>query len=60
MSAATVAGTLDVRPTVDNAEIADVVVAAGSVIEEDVSPGAPVIARSGQVEKEGRGGERDD
>ena len=38
----------------------DAWIAAGSVITEDVPPGALAIARSKQVNKEGRGGKRND
>jgi len=56
----------NVRTGVDNAFVAPVTIgddawiAAGSVITEDVPPGALAIARSRQVNKEGRGGKRDD
>ncbi len=56
----------DVRTGVDNTFVAPVTVgddawiAAGSVITEDVPPGALAIARSKQLNKEGRGGKRDD
>jgi bifunctional UDP-N-acetylglucosamine pyrophosphorylase / glucosamine-1-phosphate N-acetyltransferase len=56
----------NVRTGVDNAFVApvsigdDAWIAAGSVITEDVPPGALAIARSKQVNKEGRGGKRDD
>ena len=55
----------NVRTGVDNAFVAPVTVgddawiAAGSVITEDVPPGALAIARAKQVNKEGRGGKRD-
>jgi len=55
-----------VRTGVDNAFVAPVTIgddawiAAGSVITEDVPPGALAIARARQVNKEGRGGRRDD
>lgn len=55
-----------VRTGVDNAFVAPVTIgddawiAAGSVITEDVPPGALAIARAKQVNKEGRGGRRDD
>jgi bifunctional UDP-N-acetylglucosamine pyrophosphorylase/glucosamine-1-phosphate N-acetyltransferase len=51
---------------VDNAFVAPVTIgddawiAAGSVITEDVPPNALAIARARQVNKEGRGGNRDD
>jgi bifunctional UDP-N-acetylglucosamine pyrophosphorylase/glucosamine-1-phosphate N-acetyltransferase len=51
---------------VDNAFVAPVMVGdyawigAGSVITDDVPPGALAIARSRQVNKEGRGGKRND
>src|SRR5262249_27282586 len=38
----------------------DAWIAAGSVITEDVPPGALAIARAQQVNKEGRGGKRND
>ena len=56
----------NVRTGVDNAFVAPVTIgddawiAAGSVITEDVPPGALAIARSKQLNKEGRGGKRDD
>ncbi|HUF00808.1 MAG TPA: bifunctional UDP-N-acetylglucosamine diphosphorylase/glucosamine-1-phosphate N-acetyltransferase GlmU [Gaiellaceae bacterium] len=56
----------DVRTGVDNAFVAPVSIgdnawiAAGSVITEDVPPGALAIARAHQVVKEGRGGKRHD
>ena len=56
----------NVRTGVDNAFVApveigdDAWIAAGSVITEDVPPGALAIARAKQVNKEGRGGERND
>jgi bifunctional UDP-N-acetylglucosamine pyrophosphorylase/glucosamine-1-phosphate N-acetyltransferase len=56
----------NVRTGVDNAFVApvsigdDAWIAAGSVITEDVPPGALAIARAKQVNKEGRGGERHD
>ena len=56
----------NVRTGVDNAFVApvsigdDVWIAAGSVITEDVPPGSLAIARAKQVNKEGRGGKRDD
>jgi bifunctional UDP-N-acetylglucosamine pyrophosphorylase/glucosamine-1-phosphate N-acetyltransferase len=56
----------NVRTGVDNAFVAPVTIgddawiAAGSVITEDVPAGALAIARSRQVNKEGRGGERND
>lgn len=56
----------NVRTGVDNAFVApvsigdDVWIAAGSVITEDVPPGSLAIARAKQVNKEGRGGRRDD
>ena len=56
----------NVRTGVDNTFIApvsigdDAWIAAGSVITEDVPPGALAIARAMQVNKEGRGGNRDD
>jgi bifunctional UDP-N-acetylglucosamine pyrophosphorylase/glucosamine-1-phosphate N-acetyltransferase len=55
----------NVRTGVDNAFVAPVTIgddawtAAGSVITEDVPPGALAIARSRQVNKEGRGGKHD-
>jgi bifunctional UDP-N-acetylglucosamine pyrophosphorylase/glucosamine-1-phosphate N-acetyltransferase len=55
-----------VRTGVDNAFVAPVTIgddawiAAGSVITEDVPPNALAIARARQVNKEGRGGRRDD
>ncbi|HET8969219.1 MAG TPA: bifunctional UDP-N-acetylglucosamine diphosphorylase/glucosamine-1-phosphate N-acetyltransferase GlmU [Gaiellaceae bacterium] len=54
----------NVRTGVDNAFVApvsigdDAWIAAGSVITEDVPPGALAIARAKQVTKEGRGGKR--
>ena len=54
----------NVRTGVDNAFVApvsvgdDAWIAAGSVITEDVPPGALAIARAKQVNKEGRGGKR--
>ena len=54
----------NVRTGVDNAFVAPVTIgddawiAAGSVITEDVPPGALAIARAKQVNKEGRGGKR--
>ena len=54
----------NVRTGVDNAFVApvsigdDAWIAAGSVITEDVPPGALAIARAQQVNKEGRGGKR--
>jgi bifunctional UDP-N-acetylglucosamine pyrophosphorylase / glucosamine-1-phosphate N-acetyltransferase len=56
----------NVRTGVDNAFVApvsigdDAWIAAGSVITEDVPPGALAVARSKQVNKEGRGGKRND
>ena len=56
----------NVRTGVDNAFVApveigdDAWIAAGSVITEDVPAGALAIARAQQVNKEGRGGERND
>jgi bifunctional UDP-N-acetylglucosamine pyrophosphorylase/glucosamine-1-phosphate N-acetyltransferase len=56
----------NVRTGVDNTFVApvsigdDAWIAAGSVITEDVPPGALAIARSKQVNKEGRGGQRND
>jgi bifunctional UDP-N-acetylglucosamine pyrophosphorylase/glucosamine-1-phosphate N-acetyltransferase len=56
----------NVRTGVDNAFVApvsigdDAWIAAGSVITEDVPPGALAIARARQENKEGRGGKRDD
>jgi len=56
----------NVRTGVDNAFVAPVTIgddawiAAGSVITEDVPPGALAIARARQVNKEGRGGKRND
>jgi bifunctional UDP-N-acetylglucosamine pyrophosphorylase/glucosamine-1-phosphate N-acetyltransferase len=56
----------NVRTGVDNTFVApvsigdDAWIAAGSVITEDVPPGALAIARTKQVNKEGRGGERND
>ena len=56
----------NVRTGVDNAFVApvsigdDAWIAAGSVITEDVPPGALAIARAEQVNKEGRGGKRND
>ena len=56
----------NVRTGVDNAFVAPVTIgddawtAAGSVITDDVPPNALAIARSKQVNKEGRGGKRDD
>ncbi len=56
----------NVRTGVDNAFVApvsigdDAWIAAGSVITEDVPPGALAIARARQVNKEGRGGQRND
>ena len=56
----------NVSTGVDNAFVApvsigdDAWIAAGSVITEDVPPGALAIARAKQVNKEGRGGKRDD
>jgi bifunctional UDP-N-acetylglucosamine pyrophosphorylase / glucosamine-1-phosphate N-acetyltransferase len=55
----------NVRTGVDNTFVApvsigdDAWIAAGSVITEDVPPGALAIARAKQVNKEGRGGKRD-
>ncbi|MBA3333453.1 MAG: bifunctional UDP-N-acetylglucosamine diphosphorylase/glucosamine-1-phosphate N-acetyltransferase GlmU [Actinobacteria bacterium] len=55
----------NVRTGVDNAFVAPVTIgddawiAAGSVITEDVPPGALAIARAKQLNKEGRGGKRD-
>ena len=55
----------NVRTGVDNAFVAPVTIgddawiAAGSVITEDVPPGALAIARTKQLNKEGRGGKRD-
>ena len=55
----------NVRTGVDNTFVAPVTVgddawvAAGSVVTDDVPPGALAIARSRQVNKEGRGGKRD-
>jgi bifunctional UDP-N-acetylglucosamine pyrophosphorylase/glucosamine-1-phosphate N-acetyltransferase len=55
----------NVRTGVDNTFVApvsigdDAWIAAGSVITEDVPPGALAIARAQQVNKEGRGGKRD-
>jgi bifunctional UDP-N-acetylglucosamine pyrophosphorylase/glucosamine-1-phosphate N-acetyltransferase len=55
----------NVRTGVDNTFVApvsigdDAWIAAGSVITEDVPPGALAIARARQVNKEGRGGKRD-
>jgi bifunctional UDP-N-acetylglucosamine pyrophosphorylase / glucosamine-1-phosphate N-acetyltransferase len=55
----------NVRTGVDNAFVAPVTIgddawiAAGSVITEDVPPNALAVARSRQVNKEGRGGKRD-
>jgi bifunctional UDP-N-acetylglucosamine pyrophosphorylase/glucosamine-1-phosphate N-acetyltransferase len=54
----------NVRTGVDNAFLApveigdDAWIAAGSVITDDVPPGALAIARARQVNKEGRGGKR--
>jgi bifunctional UDP-N-acetylglucosamine pyrophosphorylase / glucosamine-1-phosphate N-acetyltransferase len=54
----------NVRTGVDNAFVAPVTIgddawtAAGSVITEDVPPNALAVARSRQVNKEGRGGKR--
>ena len=54
----------NVRTGVDNTFVApvsigdDAWIAAGSVITEDVPPGALAIARAQQVNKEGRGGKR--
>jgi bifunctional UDP-N-acetylglucosamine pyrophosphorylase/glucosamine-1-phosphate N-acetyltransferase len=56
----------NVRTGVDNAFVAPVTIgddawiAAGSVITEDVPANALAIARARQVNKEGRGGKRDD
>jgi bifunctional UDP-N-acetylglucosamine pyrophosphorylase/glucosamine-1-phosphate N-acetyltransferase len=56
----------NVRTGVDNTFVApvsigdDAWIAAGSVITEDVPAGALAIARARQVNKEGRGGKRDD
>ncbi len=56
----------NVRTGVDNTFVApvsigdDAWIAAGSVITEDVPAGALAIARAKQVNKEGRGGKRDD
>ena len=56
----------NVRTGVDNAFVAPVTIgddawiAAGSVITEDVPAGALAIARTKQLNKEGRGGKRDD
>jgi bifunctional UDP-N-acetylglucosamine pyrophosphorylase / glucosamine-1-phosphate N-acetyltransferase len=56
----------NVRTGVDNAFVApveigdDAWIAAGSVITEDVPPGSLAIARARQVNKEGRGGKRND
>ena len=56
----------NVRTGVDNTFVApvsigdDAWIAAGSVITEDVPPGALAIARAQQVNKEGRGGKRND
>ena len=56
----------NVRTGVDNTFVApvsigdDAWIAAGSVITEDVPPGALAIARAKQVNKEGRGGKRND
>jgi bifunctional UDP-N-acetylglucosamine pyrophosphorylase/glucosamine-1-phosphate N-acetyltransferase len=56
----------NVRTGVDNSFVAPVTIgddawiAAGSVITEDVPAGALAIARARQVNKEGRGGERND
>ncbi len=56
----------NVRTGVDNAFVApvnigdDAWIAAGSVITEDVPPGALAIARARQVNKEGQGGNRND
>ena len=55
----------NVRTGVDNAFVAPVTIgddawiAAGSVITEDVPPNSLAIARARQVNKEGRGGKRD-
>ena len=56
----------NVRTGVDNTFVAPVTVgddawvAAGSVVTDDVPPGALAIARARQVNKEGRGGNRND
>jgi bifunctional UDP-N-acetylglucosamine pyrophosphorylase/glucosamine-1-phosphate N-acetyltransferase len=56
----------NVRTGVDNSFVAPVTIgddawiAAGSVITEDVPPGALALARAKQVNKEGRGGKRND
>jgi bifunctional UDP-N-acetylglucosamine pyrophosphorylase / glucosamine-1-phosphate N-acetyltransferase len=56
----------NVRTGVDNAFVAPVTIgddawiAAGSVITEDVPPNALAIARTRQLNKEGRGGKRND
>jgi bifunctional UDP-N-acetylglucosamine pyrophosphorylase/glucosamine-1-phosphate N-acetyltransferase len=56
----------NVRTGVDNAFVAPVTVGddawigAGSVITDDVPPGSLAIARARQVNKEGRGGKRND
>jgi bifunctional UDP-N-acetylglucosamine pyrophosphorylase / glucosamine-1-phosphate N-acetyltransferase len=56
----------NVRTGVDNTFVApvsigdDAWIAAGSVITEDVPPGALAIARARQTNKEGRGGKRND
>jgi bifunctional UDP-N-acetylglucosamine pyrophosphorylase/glucosamine-1-phosphate N-acetyltransferase len=56
----------NVRTGVDNAFVAPVTIgddawiAAGSVITDDVPPGALAIARAKQVNKKGQGGKRDD
>jgi bifunctional UDP-N-acetylglucosamine pyrophosphorylase/glucosamine-1-phosphate N-acetyltransferase len=56
----------NVRTGVDNAFVApitigdDAWIAAGSVITDDVPPNALAIARARQVNKEGRGGKRND
>ena len=56
----------NVRTGIDNAFVAPVTIgddawiAAGTVITEDVPPGALAIARARQVNKEGRGGKRND
>ena len=56
----------NVRTGVDNTFVApvsvgdDAWIAAGSVITEDVPPGALAIARARQTNKEGRGGNRND
>lgn len=56
----------NVRTGVDNTFVApvsigdDACIAAGSVITEDVPAGALAIARAKQMNKEGRGGKRDD